>query len=148
MKINELLNKYFDGETSCEEERELRRFFAEEEVPEELQVYRPLFACLDQEAQKFRLEQSEIEKKKKTAPVQSYSLKRRRWLYFLGGAAASIALFIGSMQLFPVPNASENYVIINGKRYTDEALIKEKAMEALQNVHFTDEEINDLLFQF
>ena len=139
MKINELLNKYFDGETSCEEERELRRFFAEEEVPEELQVYRPLFACLDQEAQKFRLEQSETEKKK-TAPVQSYSLKRRRWLYFLGGAAASIALFIGSMQLFPVPNASENYVIIK--------LIKEKAMEALQNVHFTDEEINDLLFQF
>ena len=57
-------------------------------------------------------------------------------------------MFIGSMQLFPVPNASENYVIINGKRYTDEALIKEKAMEALQNVHFTDEEINDLLFQF
>ena len=108
MKINELRNKYFDGETSCEEERELRRFFAEEEVPEELQVYRPLFACLDQEAQKFRLEQSETEKKK-TAPVQSYSLKRRRWLYFLGGAAASIALFIGSMQLFPVPNASENF---------------------------------------
>lgn len=34
MKIDELLDKYFEGETSCEEERELRRFFTEEEVPE------------------------------------------------------------------------------------------------------------------
>ena len=30
MKIDELLDKYFEGETSCEEERELRRFFTEE----------------------------------------------------------------------------------------------------------------------
>ena len=27
MNIEELLNKYFEGETTCEEERELRRFF-------------------------------------------------------------------------------------------------------------------------
>ena len=26
--IEELLNKYFEGETTCEEERQLRRFFA------------------------------------------------------------------------------------------------------------------------
>ena len=39
MKIDELLDKYFEGETSCEEERELRRFFTEEEVPEHLQTY-------------------------------------------------------------------------------------------------------------
>ena len=38
MKIDELLDKYFEGETSCEEERELRRFFTEEEVPEHLQT--------------------------------------------------------------------------------------------------------------
>ena len=44
MKIDELLDKYFEGETSCEEERELRRFFTEGEVPEHLQTYRPLFA--------------------------------------------------------------------------------------------------------
>ena len=47
MKIDELLDKYFEGETSCEEERELRRFFTEEEVPEHLQTYRPLFAYLN-----------------------------------------------------------------------------------------------------
>lgn len=39
--IETLLNKYFEGETTCEEERRLRRFFAEGLVPEHLEVYRP-----------------------------------------------------------------------------------------------------------
>lgn len=146
MKINELLNKYFDGDTTCEEERKLRRFFTEEEVPEDLQIYRPLFVCLNQEVKAHHLEQTDTGKKKLIG--RKYLFKHRRWLYMVGGAAASIALFIGSLQLFPVSAAPENYVIIDGKRYTDEALIKEKAMEALQNVHLTDEDVNNLLFQF
>ena len=43
MKIEELIDRYFEGQTSCEEERELRSFFTQENVPESLQVYRPLF---------------------------------------------------------------------------------------------------------
>lgn len=39
MNIEELLNKYFDGDTTCEEERELRRFFTQETVPEHLKEY-------------------------------------------------------------------------------------------------------------
>ena len=46
MNIEELLNKYFDGDTTCEEERELRRFFTQETVPEHLKEYSPLFAFL------------------------------------------------------------------------------------------------------
>ena len=53
MKIEELIDRYFEGQTSCEEERELRSFFTQENVPESLQVYRPLFVCLDQEAKAF-----------------------------------------------------------------------------------------------
>ena len=46
MNIEELLNKYFDGDTTCEEERELRRFFTQETVPEHLKEYSPLFALI------------------------------------------------------------------------------------------------------
>ena len=49
MNIEELLNKYFDGDTTCEEERELRRFFTQETVPEHLKEYSPLFAFLAKE---------------------------------------------------------------------------------------------------
>ena len=47
--IETLLNKYFEGETTCEEERRLRRFFAEGLVPEHLEVYRPVFAFFEAE---------------------------------------------------------------------------------------------------
>ncbi len=49
MNIEELLNKYFEGETSAQEERMLRSFFSKADVPEELAVYKPLFAYFDQE---------------------------------------------------------------------------------------------------
>ena len=82
MKIEELIDRYFEGQTSCEEERELRSFFTQENVPESLQVYRPLFVCLDQEAKAFRQE---------SAPVKKPSF-RRRFIYTAGGIAAGILL--------------------------------------------------------
>ena len=132
MKRDELLAKYFEGETTCEEERELRRFFTEEEVPEALQPYRPLFAYLDREAA--------LAARKPSRPY--------RLLYTVSGIAAGLLLLLGAAKmLFPPSAAPENYVIIDGKRYTDEKLVEAKALEALQNVGFTDEEISNLLFQ-
>ncbi|WP_418696831.1 hypothetical protein [Bacteroides sp.] len=140
MKIDELLNKYFEGETSCEEERELRRFFTGEEVPEHLQVYRPLFAYLDREVKAGQEESPKMLPAKKSAFLH-------RTLYALSGIAAGLLLLIGIARILPLSASSENYVIIDGKRYTDEKLVEAKAMEALQNASFTDEDLSNLLFQ-
>ncbi len=43
-RIEQLLDKYFEGETSLEEEKLLRDYFKNEEVPEHLQSYRGQFA--------------------------------------------------------------------------------------------------------
>ena len=40
MDIDELLNRYFEGETSSEEERELRAFFTSGNVPSKGYDYR------------------------------------------------------------------------------------------------------------
>ena len=85
MKIEELIDRYFEGQTSCDEERELRRFFTQENIPESLQVYRPLFACLDQEAKAFQ---------KESIPAKKLSF-RRRFIYMTGGIAAGLLLLIG-----------------------------------------------------
>lgn len=42
-QIHELLEKYFEGTTSLEEEAQLKVFFQQAEVPEDLRVYQPLF---------------------------------------------------------------------------------------------------------
>ena len=80
MKIEELIDRYVEGQTSCEEERELRSFFTQENVPESLQVYRPLFVCLDQEAKAFRQE---------STPAKKLTFSRR-FIYTAGGIAAGI----------------------------------------------------------
>ncbi|GHV59896.1 hypothetical protein FACS1894182_14630 [Bacteroidia bacterium] len=42
-KIKQLLERYWQGETSIEDEQCLRDFFAGSSVPDELKMYRPLF---------------------------------------------------------------------------------------------------------
>ena len=50
--IEELLERYFEGETSAAEEKRIRAFFASGEVPEHLAVYAPLFAYFDEEIER------------------------------------------------------------------------------------------------
>ena len=45
-KIEALLERYWEGETTVGEEQELKAFFAQEEIPEHLGVYAPLFQYL------------------------------------------------------------------------------------------------------
>ena len=41
--IEQLVDCYFEGETTLEEEQILRKFFAQEELPEHLRQWQPLF---------------------------------------------------------------------------------------------------------
>ena len=50
--IEELLERYFEGETSAAEEKQIRAFFASGEVPEHLAAYAPLFAYFDEEIER------------------------------------------------------------------------------------------------
>jgi len=45
--IQELLDRYWEGRTSQEEEQALKEFFAQKKVPESLAPYQALFAYLD-----------------------------------------------------------------------------------------------------
>lgn len=52
-QINNLLDKYFEGETSLEEETELRLYFANNKtLPEDLEKYRVLFSYFEVEQEK------------------------------------------------------------------------------------------------
>ena len=148
--IETLLNKYFEGETTCEEERRLRRFFAEGLVPEHLEVYRPMFAFFEAEQEELTEvsgqcnagempELAIFEKKTKTV--------RKYLTYSLGAAAAALLLLLGiSGVCRHISPAPANYVIIDGKEYTDVHLIREQAMVAFRDVSLSEEEIFATLF--
>ena len=145
MKIDELLNKYFEGETSCEEERELRRYFTEANViPEHLQMYRPLFACLDKEAKAHQSLPQETENKK----AKTRHLIPRRLYYTIGSVAAGLLILVGIANLYQqIAVTPTDYVVINGKRYTDAKTIREQALSAFQDVSMSQEEVLELMFE-
>lgn len=80
--IEALLEKYWAGETSLEEERQIKRYFAQGEVDSRLQGFAPLFRAIREE-QTVQLE------KTKTAVIKPMMYGTKLWM-----TAASVALLL------------------------------------------------------
>lgn len=87
--IAKLLSKYEQGKTTLAEEQHLKRYFAEQEIPAEFEVYRPMFAYFDQ-AKKTNY-------KSRWRPQRKVKLKPL-WLK----VAASFVVILGSVWLFNI----------------------------------------------
>lgn len=147
MDIDELLNRYFEGETSSEEERELRAFFTSGQVPERLAVYTPMFAYWEEESRKEREpeeamipideENLSLLDAEKAAETEKRRFALRPVLYWVAGIAAGFWLLLGINHLLNPMDprfCSDNYVVINGRCYTDIHKVRSMAMEALREV--------------
>ena len=125
MEIDNLLDKYFEGETTAEEEQILRDFFRSADVPERLADCKPLFAYFDTEI-------------RKTQSIGNVQPKRRHLFYW--AAAASVLLVVGiwqaSMGLLRTNPCllSSGYVVIDGRCYADMEKARAMAREALLQV--------------
>ncbi len=94
-EIEILLDKYFEGESTLEEEKQLRVFFSSGNVPEHLQEYAEMFGYFGMEAQESlnpELEEQIIEKFDQGRQIAFYQ-NRRFWYYFTGIAASVLFLF-------------------------------------------------------
>lgn len=81
--VNQILEKYWEGETSLEEERLLKEYFLSNEVAEEHKEFRDLFVFFDQESSvKFP-----VSGRKEKTVVRPLRLR-------VMGAAAAILIFI------------------------------------------------------
>jgi hypothetical protein len=129
--IEALLEQYFEGLTSVEEEVTLRRFFTSGDVPENLMMYKPLFAYFDNEVKR---------------PVTTYKSQNgvRSLVLWLSGVAACAALMIG---VFLTNQQSKNcpgegdYVIIDGRCYTDAKTIRSATLNTLREISYDDDEV-------
>lgn len=82
-KIETLLEKYFEGETSIAEEKELQNYFSSPDVAQHLEQYKPMFGYYSV-AREQQFEQN--------VPLQSKKRKRLAWL----SVAASVVVLIGA----------------------------------------------------
>ena len=150
MNIENLLEQYFEGRTSAEEEAILRRFFTSSDVPENLAMYKPLFVYFDEEISTFMINESttsetagEISLESENKPAQQTSKKFVLWL---SGAAACAAILTGvfftNTQSKKCPMEG-NYVIIDGRCYTDAQTIRSATLNIFRDIMEDDSDFTE-----
>ena len=128
-----LLEKYFEGLTSLEEEQVLRDYFQREGLPEELKVHAPMF-------QYFSSERKEIQKNEVSAR-RNKTIRLGYWVSV--SAAACLLLFLG-MNFFQNSKRSAmetSVAYIDGKRYMNIEQIQAEALKALENLSDVNEDV-------
>ena len=96
-KLETLITKYFEGETSLQEEAQLKNYFQQSDVDPELKQYQPLFQFYKKEE---RLELSSDFENRLLQQLQQHThtphIARRRTLYNnIARIAAAVILAIG-----------------------------------------------------
>jgi len=105
-EIEELLERYYEGETSLEEEKLLREFFSVDEVPEKLRQHQPLFRYfIDEASQSIGNEEQEkvlmrrISLFENQVSVSGIQPVQKR-MYYLSGIAAGLLILFGLVFTF------------------------------------------------
>lgn len=135
--IKELLQKYFDGETSLAEEAVLKSYFANDNIANELKQYQPIFVCFTDVATE-NLPDLQFEEafRKQIATRRKHHGVLYHIALWSSAAAASVVLAMGSIYYIERQN---NYMIVNGKRVND----PEKAlMIAAEKLHLVTGKFN------
>ncbi len=115
-EIEELLNRYFEGETSLQEEQTLKEYFLNaDNVPAKWNYAKAMFTGFS----------SNKEVTSHTVVVKKKGMPLKR----IAAAAAVVALLSVSVALF-VPKEKEIYCYVNGKPVTDYELALKHAERA------------------
>lgn len=123
-KIEDILEKYFEGETSIAEEKELKDYFSSPNVAQHLEQYKPMFGYF-----------SEVKEQKSTQEIPLKTQKRNvAWL----SIAASVVVLLGVGTYFYVSEKTATPVLAQSELGTydnpEEALAAtQKALALLSN---------------
>jgi hypothetical protein len=131
--IKILINKYFEGLTSLEEEQKLRDYFQKEKLMPEWEVYKPMFMYFTSERE---------DKKQVHSSIQTQT--KRILLRWGSIAAAACLLLVICLRLFI--NTGETWsetsqAYIDGEKYTDVKLIQTEVLKSLENLSEGSEDI-------
>lgn len=97
--ISKLLERYFEGETTVEEERKLRRYFTEEPVAEEHRPFADLFRYFAVSRQEGY--EGELASMAATRNLQKKDARRFRIRPLFWRAAAVVVLAVSAWWLYP-----------------------------------------------
>lgn len=149
--IRNLIDRYMAGDTSNAEEAALRDWFraSGDAVPEEWRPLKALFGFVDDERAALEAVPLATEPRlsaiasSKPRPAISHVLREPRlWIpSAVAAAAVAVALVV---QTFAVSAGAANYAVIDGRVYTNPAIVEQQAISALQTVAPNDDPFSAL----
>lgn len=89
--IKDLLDLYFEGQTTTEQERLLARYFSQEEIPTELMPYKAIFAAFDSARQRVSTVEPIVPVERNIFPFRGIL---RAAVSFSAAACIAIGLFL------------------------------------------------------
>lgn len=148
MKTKELIDKFYAGETSLEEEALLVEFFENSDSPEfdyfDYNLSRKQISLPDSFDEKVLEQISRLDNKQSTKP------KLEGWRLWLSSAAAVLLVLTGALTIYNFAN-QQKAVVINDSNLADNRTkaVEEtrKALEILSgSIEIADENINKLRY--
>ncbi len=131
--IEQLLDKYYEGETSLEEEAYLKKVLSRDDCPEQFRVEQQLFGCFEKEATE--------NMPSKVDAIQLGKQSSSKWmrlLYQASPVAAAALLFaiisIQQPQRQACTPNEEVLAVINNQKICNSEIAEQEAREALQFV--------------
>ena len=122
-RIENLIDKYFEGETSIAEENELKVYFSSSDVAQHLKQYQPIFGYFSQaKEQQFTQE----------IPQQTKKQNVVMWLSI--AASVIVMLSVGTFMYFET-NKTEQFVACNSEDSPELALEQTQKALALVSEH-------------
>lgn len=106
-KIEDLLEKYFQGETSIAEEKELKEYFSSPNVAQHLEQYKSMFGYFSQvKQQKSTQELESFARTNEAFPLLKVQDKKRNLAWLSIAASAVVLLGIGTYFYVSQKNAT------------------------------------------
>ena len=144
-RIEELIESFFEGQTSNEDERELYAFFSGENVPEHLLPYCPVFEY-------FETGIKEEEHNNQIINLKNIKSTLNKKITIWAGIAASLLLLISFgihhfVQEKEFNSYEGSYIIRNGIKITDLKIVVPEIKKTLYLVQQQEEEYEQLLQQ-
>lgn len=163
--INRLLDKYFAGETSRDEEMQLRLYFSVSDVDDDLKELKPLFSFLDEETSVFEFLQELRNESKDSAinklkdnikskgVVENNAPGHKQNIFLLPkvlkvatvAACLLFGVFIFSQYFNVNSEISQNIVWVDGEKINDINVVRVHAETSFSKVKTDDNIIEDQL---
>ncbi|WP_288318043.1 hypothetical protein [Xylanibacter caecicola] len=131
--IENLIEKYLDGDTSNNEEKLLRRYFTNSgnDIPDEWKALRALFRY------------ETMQRKNTLRNTRTGAIRR----YIRYAAVAAAVILIAVPIMMHRSGTSDNYAVIDGKVCTDSRIVTSEAEKALMMVAIGEDETFEALGQ-